>query len=92
MLVAAAIANNRQEHMERRMQTDTTTSDIVILVNGERSQTPACTLAELVAGRGFAENAGRDRPQRRLRRQRARAATLLGDGDKVEIVAPRQGG
>lgn len=75
------------------MQTDlTTTSDIVILVNGERSQAPACTLAELVAGRGFAENQVATALNGEFVARGARAATLLRDGDKVEIVAPRQGG
>ena len=49
------------------MQLDTAKRTTIIL-NGAPAETGAATLADLVAGQGFAE------------------------GDKVEIVAPRQGG
>ncbi|NJO34791.1 MAG: sulfur carrier protein ThiS [Rhodospirillales bacterium] len=65
---------------------------MVILVNGERTRTPAGTLAELVAGRGFAEYQVATALNGDFVARSARAATLLREGDKVEIVAPRQGG
>ena len=74
------------------MQTDGTTNSVAILVNGERTRTPACTLAALVADRGFAENQVATALNGEFVARSARAATLLRDGDKVEIVAPRQGG
>jgi sulfur carrier protein len=74
------------------MQNDTTTTGIVILVNGERTQAPACTLAELVASRGSAETEVATALNGEFVARGARAATLLRDGDKVEVVAPRQGG
>lgn len=74
------------------MQTDTTTTGIAVLVNGDRTQTLACTLAELIAGCGFAENQVATALNGEFVARGARAATLLREGDKVEIVAPRQGG
>lgn len=68
------------------------TSEICLVVNGERTATPARTLAELVAGRGFAETQVATALNGDFVARSARAATLLREGDKVEIVAPRQGG
>ena len=63
-----------------------------ILLNGEPAETQAVTLAELVAGQGFAETAVATAVNGAFVPRGARAATLLTAGDKVEIVAPRQGG
>ncbi len=63
-----------------------------ITVNGERTETPARTLAELVAAGGFAETQVATALNGDFVARGARAATLLSEGDKVEIVAPRQGG
>ena len=68
------------------------TPDIDLVVNGERTATPARTLAELVARRGFAEAQVATALNGDFVARSARAATLLREGDKVEIVAPRQGG
>jgi sulfur carrier protein len=65
---------------------------IAILLNGERVETEAHTLAELVAGQGFAAAAVATAVNGDYVPREARAATLLAGGDKVEIVAPRQGG
>ena len=73
------------------MQTDLT-SHTAILVNGERTMTSARTLADLVAGQGFAENQVATALNGDFVPRGARGGTLLHDGDKVEIVAPRQGG
>ena len=69
-----------------------TTHRTTIFVNGERTESKARTLAELVAGRGFAEGQVATAVNGTFVPRQARAATLLGEGDKVEIVAPRQGG
>jgi sulfur carrier protein len=63
-----------------------------ILLNGERLETGARTLAELVAGQGFAEASVATAVNGAFVPREARAATLLAAGDRVEIVAPRQGG
>ena len=63
-----------------------------ITVNGERTETPARTLAELVAAGGFAETQVATALNGDFVSRGARAATLLTEGDAVEIVAPRQGG
>lgn len=63
-----------------------------IMLNGERIETEAPTLADLVAGRGYAQTAVATAVNGAFVPREARAATLLAAGDKVEIVAPRQGG
>jgi len=65
---------------------------IPILLNGERIETGARTLTELVAAQGFAEAAVATAVNGAFVPRQARAATQLAPGDKVEIVAPRQGG
>jgi sulfur carrier protein len=67
-------------------------SQTSILLNGERFETRARTLADLVASQGFAETAVATAVNSAFVPREARAATLLGGGDEVEIVAPRQGG
>lgn len=63
-----------------------------VVVNGEPTETDAATLAALVASLGFAEAQVATALNGAFVARGQRAATLLGDGDKVEIVAPRQGG
>jgi sulfur carrier protein len=73
------------------MQLDST-GRTAILVNGELAETDARTLADLVAARGLAETQVATALNGDFVPRGARAATLLREGDKVEIVAPRQGG
>ena len=73
--------------MQRSAKTRTT-----IVVNGEEVETEAHTLAELVASRGFAEGEVATALNGDFVPRQARAATQLARGDRVEIVAPRQGG
>jgi len=63
-----------------------------ILLNGEQAETDSRTLAELVAGQGLAEGAVATAVNGDFVPRQVRAATLLAEGDRVEIVAPRQGG
>jgi sulfur carrier protein len=63
-----------------------------IVVNGERVETAARTLADLVAGQGFGATAVATAVNGDFVPRGARAARLLSVGDTVEIVAPRQGG
>ena len=65
---------------------------ITVLVNGETAETRAATLAELIAERGLAEGAVATALNGEFVPRGARAATRLAADDKIEIVAPRQGG
>ena len=73
------------------MQLDARTSTALTL-NGEPTETEARTLAELVAACGYAETQVATALNGDFVARAARAATQLREGDKVEIVAPRQGG
>jgi sulfur carrier protein len=72
-----------------QLKTATQTS---LVVNGEPADTVARTLAELVAQMGLAENAVATALNGEFVARAERARTQLAAGDKVEIVAPRQGG
>ena len=63
-----------------------------IVVNGEATDTAARTLAELIASLGFAEGSVATAHNGEFVSRSARDKTCLGTGDKIEIVAPRQGG
>ncbi len=63
-----------------------------LIVNGEPAETAADTLAALVVSLGFAETSVATALNGAFVPRGQRAATLLSHGDKVEIVAPRQGG
>ena len=65
---------------------------ITVLVNGETAEKRAATLAELVAERGFAEAAVATALNGEFVPRAARAEARLAAADKIEIVAPRQGG
>jgi len=63
-----------------------------VLVNGECTKTGAASLAELVAQLGHGQEAVATALNGDFVPRQARASTPLRPGDKVEIVAPRQGG
>ena len=65
---------------------------IAILVNGERTETFAVSLSELLAQLGFDQNQVATALNGDFVPRQARAETGLAADDKVEIVAPRQGG
>ena len=73
------------------MQLDST-RPTKIHVNGEATETAATTLAQLVSALGFAEGAVATALNGEFVARHARAATQLSPDDRVEIVAPRQGG
>jgi sulfur carrier protein len=73
------------------MQLDTA-KPTALVVNGEKTETAVRTLAELVAARGFGESQVATAVNGEFVPRAARSGTLLRDGDRVEIVAPRQGG
>ncbi len=65
---------------------------IGIVVNGEAAETGAATLAELLAELGYGEAAVATARNGEFGARAARPGPRLAAGDKVEIVAPRQGG
>jgi len=73
------------------MQTKSDTR-VRVIVNGEATGTDARTLAELIAELGFAETQVATAVNGDFVPRSARAATALAPGDRIEIVAPRQGG
>jgi sulfur carrier protein len=65
---------------------------ITLLVNGETVETCAATLAELIAERGFAEGAVATALNGEFVPRGARSDARIAANDRIEIVAPRQGG
>jgi sulfur carrier protein len=65
---------------------------MTLIVNGERREVAAGTLAEALQALGFGGAKVATALNGEFVPARARAATLLKAGDRIEIVAPRQGG
>jgi sulfur carrier protein len=65
---------------------------VKLVVNGEPQEVPAATLAEALQSLDLAEAKVATALNGEFVPARARAATLVKDGDRIEIVAPRQGG
>jgi len=63
-----------------------------LVVNGEMQDVPAGTLAEALQSLDLAEAKVATALNGEFVPARARAATRVNDGDRIEIVAPRQGG
>jgi sulfur carrier protein len=63
-----------------------------LVVNGESQDLPAATLADALQSLNFAEAKVATALNGEFVPARARQATTLKDGDRIEILAPRQGG
>ena len=63
-----------------------------LVVNGEMQEVPATTLEEALQSLDLEEAKVATALNGEFVPARARAATRVKDGDRVEIVAPRQGG
>ena len=63
-----------------------------IVVNGEPQDVPAATLAEALAALDYADAVVATALNGAFVPKRLRGQTPLRDGDRIEIVAPRQGG
>jgi sulfur carrier protein len=63
-----------------------------LVVNGETQELPAATLAEALESLDFGEAKVATALNGEFVPARAREATSLKDGDRIEILAPRQGG
>lgn len=73
--------------MQRRLA-----QSISLVVNGKAVDTAARTLSELVAEQGFAQSAVATARNGEFVPKQVRGEAELGPGDRIEIVAPRQGG
>jgi sulfur carrier protein len=63
-----------------------------ITVNGEQHETQAATLEQLCAAMGYGEQRIATALNGEFVPAEARQRTRLHDNDRIEIVAPRQGG
>ena len=63
-----------------------------LLVNGDSREIVAATLAQVLAALGYADATVATALNGEFVPARAREATPVKDGDRIEIVAPRQGG
>ncbi|HZZ23338.1 MAG TPA: sulfur carrier protein ThiS [Roseiarcus sp.] len=63
-----------------------------LVVNGELQEVAAATLADALQSLDFAEAKVATALNGEFVPARARALTPVKDGDRIEIVAPRQGG
>ena len=63
-----------------------------LVVNGEPRDVSAATLAEAVQSLDFGEAKVATALNGEFVPARARASTPVNDGDRIEILAPRQGG
>ena len=63
-----------------------------LVVNGEPKDVPAATLAEALQSLKLAEAKVATALNGEFVPARARASTPVSDGDRIEILAPRQGG
>ena len=63
-----------------------------LVVNGELQEIPAVTLAEAVQSLDLAEAKVATALNGEFVPARARGSTPVKDGDRIEILAPRQGG
>jgi sulfur carrier protein len=68
------------------------TQGLNVLVNGEAVRSRAATLADLIAELGYGGAKIATARNGEFVPERARGATRLAADDKIEIVAPRQGG
>lgn len=67
-------------------------SSLQITVNGERQETRARTLGELCAALGYGDMKVATAVNGDFVSAASRAQRLLSPDDRIEIVAPRQGG
>ena len=63
-----------------------------LIVNGEPTELPASNLAAVLAALDYGEAEVATALNGEFVPRRAREATPLKEGDRIEIVAPRQGG
>lgn len=63
-----------------------------LVVNGEPQEVPAATLADALQSLHLADAKVATALNGEFVPARARASTPVKDGDRIEIVAPRQGG
>ena len=74
------------------IETGGTTADIGVVVNGASTSTAAETLGQLLRDLGYGDSRIATAVNGEFVPADARAAQRLAAGDRIEIVAPRQGG
>ena len=67
-------------------------TDMMVTVNGKRIETSAQTLQELIAEQVLSDQKIATALNGQFVAAGARVGARLKDGDKIEIVSPRQGG
>jgi sulfur carrier protein len=77
---------------ERALTAEASAGVIDIVVNGARHETEATTVADLVAELGLADARVATARNGDFVPARARTATAIAPGDRIEIVSPRHGG
>jgi sulfur carrier protein len=65
---------------------------VTLFVNGELREVAAASLAEVLQALDYGEAKVATALNGEFVPARAREATTVNDGDRIEIVAPRQGG
>jgi sulfur carrier protein len=82
------------ENLEPRMgePLDALTTRLRLVVNGEPEEIAAANLAEALVALDFADAIVATALNGAFVPKRLRAQTSLAEGDRIEIVAPRQGG
>ena len=65
---------------------------MTLIVNGESRTVAVATLAEALQALDYADATVATALNGEFVPARARAETLVKDGDRIEVVAPRQGG
>ena len=71
---------------------DALSASLRLVVNGERQEIAAANLAEALVALDFADAVVATALNGAFVPKRLRAETALAEGDRIEIVAPRQGG
>lgn len=72
--------------------TATATQGMSVVVNGERVRARALNLADLITELGYGEAKVATALNGDFVPERARSTAPIAPGDRIEIVAPRQGG
>lgn len=73
-------------------ETATAAQSLNVLVNGEAVRSRAANLADLIAELGYGDAKVATARNGEFVPERARSGTPLAPDDRIEIVAPRQGG
>ena len=88
----AGMQDTKFAHGSQADAGDAGAASMKLAVNGQPLQSSAATLLALLAHLGYSAQRVATAVNGEFVPERLRAERLLTDGDKIEIVAPRQGG